>query len=71
MSAYEKYRYGNPEQPEHGYLTSTDPESSPYYGPTAPGRPGVPVEYDHGWYRILLDFSLSSDGLTPKNNTIR
>jgi hypothetical protein len=62
MAAYEKYRYGKPEQPEHGYLASIDPESIAYYTPTVPGRPGVPVEYDHGWCRILLDFNLGLTG---------
>jgi hypothetical protein len=60
MSDYEKYRYGNPEQPEHGYVTPIDGEPSAYFTPTGRGLSGIPVEYDHGecairWTRPRAD----------------
>ena len=47
MSAYEKYRYGDQEQPENGYLADRD--SSAYFTPTDRESSGIPAGYDHGW----------------------
>lgn len=63
MSAYEKYRYGTPQQPEHDYLAAADPESSVYYTPTGPRQPTTGVEYDHGSHPQPreFDYELTAD----------